>query len=333
MDTTALCGAVTGIGSLPGKDAAEAVRCVQEFSPQIPFWPQLPQRSEKETVIRQGIGILADLLEPRAGSYGYRVDPRDLNTVVARLHGGSGMLDGDHAAGFRLFESALESGLFPEAVAVKGQIEGPVSLCTYLYAGDQPFLASRILFEAVSAYIARVARWQIERLRQWGHPVMLFIDEPALCLYPSVAAQDPVPALRALFAGIRESGALAGLHCCARQPFGLMCRASPDILSFDAHQGLESFLHGKESAAFLESGGMVAYGLVPTLASLDGVTAEMLFSRWLGTVSQSEDPRRVARQAMITASCGLGLLSEEAAAASFRLAHQVGRMVRELAHG
>ena len=42
-----------------------------------------------------------------------------------------------------------------------------------------------------------------------------------------------------------------------------MCRAKPDILSFDAHEGLELFFADPDALRFVDKGGMVAYGLVP----------------------------------------------------------------------
>ena len=35
-------GCVTGVGSLPFIDADEAVEFVAQYSPELPFWPQLP---------------------------------------------------------------------------------------------------------------------------------------------------------------------------------------------------------------------------------------------------------------------------------------------------
>lgn len=69
------CGAVTGIGSLPLRDAKEAFRFVAEFSPDVPFWPQLPKRSPREHVVLQGIGPLAALVEPRRFGHGYVPGP------------------------------------------------------------------------------------------------------------------------------------------------------------------------------------------------------------------------------------------------------------------
>lgn len=39
---------VTGIGSLPHTDPVAAIAFVARQSPQIPFWPQLPQRGPQE---------------------------------------------------------------------------------------------------------------------------------------------------------------------------------------------------------------------------------------------------------------------------------------------
>jgi hypothetical protein len=46
-------GAVTGIGSLPLMSAASAIQAVAEFSSEIPFWAQLSQLSERESIIGQ----------------------------------------------------------------------------------------------------------------------------------------------------------------------------------------------------------------------------------------------------------------------------------------
>lgn len=126
-------------------------------------------------------------------------------------------------------------------------------------------------------------------------------------------------------------GAHAGLHCCAARPFSRMCRAQPDILSFDAHQGLELFFSNPESTAFARKGGTVAYGLIPTLQDLSTVRAEHLFTRWLTLAALAGDPQQFAQNSMITASCGLGLLSPESVTKSFQLARSVGTLIRALA--
>ena len=117
-------GAVTGIGSLPLTSTASAIRSVAEFSPEVPFWPQLPQLSERESIVGQGLGVLEELIEPRNEGYGYQVKEGQLNSVLEILHRRSGELTPENAAGFGAFEEAFSSSLFSSAVAVKGQTEG-----------------------------------------------------------------------------------------------------------------------------------------------------------------------------------------------------------------
>ena len=328
-------GAVTGIGSLPFTSISSALRSVAEFSPEIPFWPQLPQLSERESIVGQGLGVVQNLIEPRDKGYGYRVKEGQLDSVLEILHRSSGELTSANAAGFGAFEEALSSGLFSSALAVKGQIEGPITLAAYLFNGDRPFLADPALFAAVAFHVSQIVGWQIDRLKSAGLPVLLFVDEPALCLEApvtnAVSEEKRLNALAATLEGARVRGAYAGLHCCAARPFERMCRVKPDIISFDAHEGLERFFADWRALDFMQQGGTVAYGLVPTQPGVNAVDSATIFVRWLKAASLAGDPQKFAQRAMITATCGLGLLNTSAVAESFGVAHSVSRLIRSLA--
>src|SRR5215471_13976292 len=125
-------GAVTGIGSLPLRSPDSAIRSIAELSPQVPFWPQLPQVSERESIIGQGLGIVEDHIQPRSEGYGYQIKAGHIDAVLEILHRSDGHLTPDSAKGFWAFEKAASSGCFPSAVALKGQIEGPITLSAYL---------------------------------------------------------------------------------------------------------------------------------------------------------------------------------------------------------
>ncbi len=330
-----MAGAVTGIGSLPFTSSTEAVRAVSGLSPEVPFWPQLPQRSERESIVGQGLGIVETLIERRNDGYGYLVKEGQLDSVLESLHRSNGELTSANAAGFGAFEEELSSGLFNSAIAVKGQIEGPITLAAYLFHKDKPFLADPALFAAIAFHISQMIRWQIERLKSAGLPVVLFVDEPALCLDASVANAVPVEqrlnALAATLESARLCGAYAGLHCCAARPFERMCRVQPDIISFDAHEGLDLFFNDWHALDFMMQGGMVAYGIVPTRPGVNAVDSATIFLRWLKAASLAGDPQKFAQRAMITATCGLGLLDECDVAQSFEVAYSVSKLIRSLA--
>ena len=327
-------GAVTGIGSLPFTSVTSAIRAVSEFSPEIPFWPQLPRRSERESAVGQGLWLVADFIERRSQGYGYQVRGSRIDALLERLHRSTGELTPANAAGFGAFTEALSLGLFQSAVAVKGQIEGPITLAAYLFHRDRPFLSDPALFAAIAFHVSQNICWQIDRLKSAGLPALLFVDEPALCLeFPAnaVSEEKRFNALAVALEDARARGAYAGLHCCAARPLKLMLRAKPDILSFDAHQGLNAFFADSHALDFVNQGGTVAYGIVPTQADLNAFDAARIFLRWLEAASLAGDPQKFAQSAMITATCGLGLLDASSVAESFGVAQSVSKLIRNLA--
>ena len=328
-------GAVTGIGSMPHTSSEEAVRSVARLSPEVPFWPQLPQRSERESIVGQGLGIVENLVERRNDGYGYKVKDGQLDLVLEILYQSSGELTPGNAAGFAAFEEALSTGVFPSSVAVKGQIEGPITLATYLFHKDRPFLADPALFAAIAFHISQIIRWQTDRLKSAGLPVLLFVDEPTLCLDSplanAVSVEQRLNALAATLESARLHGAYAGLHCCAAGPFERMCRVRPDIISFDAHVGLDVFFNDWHALDFMQQGGTVAYGIVPTRPGVNAADSATIFLRWLNAASLAGDPQKFAQRAMITATCGLGLLDPTSVTETFEVAHSVGKLIRSLA--
>jgi hypothetical protein len=328
-------GAVTGIGSLPLKSATEAMQAIIESSPEVPFWPQLPQRSEREIVIKQGLDVIRSFIEPRGEGYGYQIKDGAIDSVVEVLHNSDGALTHENALGFFSFQDSLMSGLLGHPLAVKGHIEGPITLSAYLFYKGRNFLSDPPLFASVAFHVSQLVCWQIQRLSSAGAPVMLFVDEPALCLelpgLTEVSEAQRLSALSAIFDDARARGAYAGLHCCAALPFDRMFRTKPDVLSFDADKGLEDFLSHPESVEFVNRGGTVAYGLIPTKPRLDATDSARIFIRWLEAVSRRGDPRRFAQRAMITATCGLGMLAPASIHSSFKVAQGVSKLVRSLA--
>src|SRR5215469_9396159 len=328
-------GAVTGIGSLPLISAASAIQAVAEFSAEVPFWPQLPQLSERESIIGQGLDIVKDHLEPGSEGYGVQVKQGRIDSVLEVLHRSGGELTPESAAGFCAFENALSSLTFDSAVAVKGQIEGPITLSAYLFHRGRPFLFDPSLFSAIAFHVSQIVCWQIDRLKATGLPVLLFVDEPALCLEThgasSISEEKMLGALAVILEDARIRGAYAGLHCCAARPLERMRRVNPDIFSFDAHKGLDLFFADSHMIDFVHRGGLVAYGIVPTRAGVNALDSAKIFLRWLQAASHAGDPQEFAKRAMITATCGLGLLDESAIAESFDVAQAIGKMIKALA--
>lgn len=313
-------GMVTGIGSLPPLEPDEAVQFVATFSPEIPFWPQFPQRSQQDDMLVQALGPLADLLEMRGAGRLY-VAAGQVATFRRRLHSASAGLDEVHAAGFFAFEEALHAGGFPQARLLKGQMYGPLTLARCLYGDEGPLYKVPGLLMSLAGYLCRLATWQVSRLRRFGKPVLLVIDEPALAL-----ATPDAPGLiyvRLLIEAIHAAGAHSGIHCCARVNPATLANVAPDLIAFDAHQQLECFLRHRAIQRFVAGGGRLAFGMIPTLLDLSQVAAEDLFARWVGAaIGGGYDLDQLVAQSLVTATCGLGLVPVDSARQSFALAQQ-----------
>ncbi len=328
-------GCVTGVGSLPHTDAQSAVDFVAAHTPELPFWPQLPKRSQREWMVTQALGWCRDLIETQP-PFGFRIATGRRSAFADRLDQAPSLLQ-DHAAGFFAFERALRDGQLPQAVAVKGQLEGPITLASYLFDEDVPLLATPFYFK-VASYIARLAAWQIHRLEQSGLPVLLVLDEPVLGLLNRLGsvqnsqAEVAMTGLRQVTRSVRQHGAWVGVHCCTPLPSGLVQHLDLDYLSWDAHQSL---VEGQDPAlqAWFRAGGYVGLGLVPTQRPPEGYSVDKLHRRWLSVASFLGNLPQVAQQSVVTATCGLGLQDSGTAFASFQAARALQAELRSIASG
>ena len=321
-------GQVTGIGSLPHYDPEEAVAFVGQFSPVIPFWPQLPQRSPAEEMIGQMLSPVLDLVDKHGPAH-FVIKNHRLQEFQQRLREAEAALRESHAAGFFAFERACQSERFCHAVALKGQVTGPATLGWCLYYEGRPLVRRLEVYADLIGYVQRLAAWQIARLKVFGQPVILFIDEPMVAYksLPSFVAQS----LAALIARIRQEEAYVGIHCCAVPAPASLCTLRPDILSFDAHQGLEEFLVEPETHAFVKAGGSLAYGMVPTSNDVEHFNSFEAFVRWVYAARDLGDVPAVAARSLITATCGLGLCKVEIARAAFDKAMQLSHFFAKAA--
>jgi len=327
-------GSVTGIGSLPHTDVEAAIQLVAQACPAVPFWPQLPRLSICDYMIEQALGPRNTFLMPRKVGYGYHVKPGFLKVFLHELREGVAALDEDMATGFFAFERAIQAGVFNRAQALKGQLVGPITLACMLFSEEHVFVLDQECLSAVTSFIARLAVWQVQRLQQWSLPVICFLDEPCLALlthdpFKQIAAQA-LEALHEVVMTLQATGTLVGIHCCAGQTsFRAVCQVAPDIISFDAYQDVEAFCTDPHARTFFNEGGLVAFGLVPTSSDLSLLDPTTVFARWLLACQDLGDVSQCASHTLITATCGLGLLSLMQAEATFRSAQHIADLVRK----
>jgi hypothetical protein len=319
-------GCVTGVGSLPFVDADEAVEFVAEFSPELPFWPQLPMRSAGEGVIAQGMGSLIEYLEPADRPYCWSVRSGAAGAFAAALEGHDAGLNPETARGFFALERAIQAGRFPGARAVKAQVEGPATLAHCLFLDGVPVARVSGWLDRLAGFLERQAAWQVRRLAKLGLPVVFVLDEPAVSLVDGKSRAAPAAAgeLRRVLGAARRAGAVVGIHCCAPIPSAAFRGVGLDLLSFDANLPTDGgFVDLARS--ILDRGGYLAFGLAPTGSS--SATVESMEARWLALASSLGDVTTVAARSLVTATCGLGLSTSSETVASFILAREMGTAI------
>jgi len=330
----------TGIGSLPHTDEEAACDFVLSSGCTIPYWPQLPKRDYRERMIPQ---YAADLPGLRLDDEGKRfwVEKGDgfidaLTALYERLlePDSEFLLSEDFAKGFYAFEKRLKNS--PEKPQfVKGQITGPFTLTLGLSDLDRrPIYADEQMRDASLRLIARSAAWQTERLKPLASAgVIIFIDEPiasalGTAAYLAVQPEDVTSYINMVVEAIHDAGGIAGTHCCGATDWSLFAASDLDILNFDAWNYFDNLaVYWAQIGQFLERGGVLAFGIVPTDGAIVEATAEQVSEKLrsqLRTLISKGIPKDILRERLIlTPSCGCGSLSVSSSEKVFDLLEAV----------
>jgi len=314
----------TMVGSTPHLDAGDAWGLVLAYLPEIPAWPQLPKRSPLENIYAQFSEGFPGIVQERERIYVNR--DRDLSPALEHLYlaylQGSldyGAIGADYAAGLAyLLEDRVP--FMQPLEAIKGQATGPITWgLTVADQNRRPILYDEILAEAVGHHLRLKAAWQEQQLRRFSPNTIIFVDEPYMNSFGSafvaISREQVISLLEEVFAGI--SG-LKGVHCCGNTDWSILLSTSVDILNMDAYGYAESLaLYPAEVKAFLERGGIIAWGIVPAGPQAATETVESLVARLndaMDLLTAKGVPREaLLRAGMITPSDGTGTLSPELA--------------------
>jgi len=294
-------GLATSIGSLPHEDPGEAVDFILRNQPRLPAAPSLPGRSRRE-------GMIAQIAH---GVRGIAVqDDGSLAIDDSRLDPDAPLEDpgfaSDSFVGLRAFVTQISDRRGPIKVSLTGPVTFGVALAA---AGVDPALAFRVASSTVRQRGKAMVDYVTQRVPQ--AQLVAFVDEPALgsAMFPDfpIGPVDAVDLASGALA-VLEKGAITGLHCCGTTTdWRLLMQAGPQILSLPTDGGIELAAGGL--ATFLDRGGWVAWGAVPTDRPI-GTTVERMWRQlsllWCDLVTQGGcDPVLLRTQAMITPACGL----------------------------
>jgi methionine synthase II (cobalamin-independent) len=331
----------TGCGSVPFTDPESGMKLITEANPAIPYWPQLVSRNSWEDVFIQfskGLPALkVDLDQVKIS-----VDP-DADMAAALTTFYEAEMEGDlepfsltteTAAGFfSLLEWAKTN---PNRIErLKGQVTGPVTFCLgCMDVNDRSVIHNPDLSTAYARGIGLNGAWQATKLSSGFEPPLIFIDEPAMTGFGSafmaLDVKEVVSLLNTTIEPIHEAGGLCGIHVCGNTDWSTILKTEVDIVNPDVFGfGQEFVLYTNEIKDFLEEGGIIAWGLIPTVnfsgmetvAQLEQILEELIDH----LVQRGIDRNLIKTQSMITPSCGLGSLSGEDAEKILQLLSETGK--------
>ncbi|MFH0847333.1 MAG: methionine synthase [Chloroflexota bacterium] len=330
----------TMIGSLPHTSARTACELVAKYLKEIPCWPQLPRRTFRENMYVQfseGLpGVVIEEDEKRIYVDPSGISDRDMERLyITYLENNVDRFPVSREYAEGLYEFLAQNSISP--IAVKGQVTGPVSFgLTVKDRRGQPLIYDENLADLTAKLLRLKAGWQERELAKVFKNTIVFVDEPYLVslgsAYVVISKEKAQKLLEEVFGGIRG---LKGIHCCGNTDWQLLLSTSTDILSFDAYNYAQPFsLYPAEVGKFIQRGGAVAWGIVPngedelkreTVSSLKDRLEEAIapFTR-KGIRFES-----LAEHGLLTPSCGLATLSEEAAETALRLLAELSVVMRK----
>jgi len=331
----------TGIGSLPHTDPEAACDLVFR-QVDIPFWPQLPRLSPRESMLPQYIdGFPFTRLE---GADVRVVEPTEeaLFAFYDAVEAGEGFaIPPEAARGFEPFERRIARSGPPLA---KGQITGPVTFTLGISdEAGKPLFFDEEKRELALALLKGKALWQIRRLSRFADKVVLFMDEPILSAlgtstYLGVDEDEAARLLRETARAIAGAGGIPAIHCCSKAHWPLVAASGVEILNFDAWDHADSLgLYPDEVRRFVEGGGRIAWGVVPTTEAIDDADERAVLERLRRGIERlaaiGVDRESALRQSLLTPSCGAGSLSVEQSEKVFRLLRALQAEARSLWRG
>lgn len=341
------------IGSLPMDDHRAASRLIMDYTPRIPLWVQLPVFAQEGMIPQFLTGMPAVVeaggkffIDTAGDSFddsllAFFEDYMLLSEHPDRLSGSRFALSDVTAKGVMALLETLTRIETPP-VAVKGQVTGPVTFCTGVKDQDgRAIFYNETLRDAAVKHLSLNARWQIRTLSGPGCPVIIFIDEPALAGFGSselisISKEEIMACLEEVVDAVHAEGGLAGIHVCANTDWSLVLESGVDLVNFDAYAYFDRFiLYGAQIRKFLEAGGFLAWGIVPTLEpevieqeSVDSLYAALL-ERFRQVESLGISQATLRAHSFITPSCGVGALSQDLAKRVLSLTRDLSARVRE----
>ena len=255
----------TAMAVMPHRDVDRALQVA--LSMDVPFWPQLPLYSYYEDMYVQASehfpGILLDM-EQRTLRFSMEKFVAELEETLTHFEEPEYF---DVSETYSVVYSRFLALDLSDRPSIRGQLEGPISFgFNVLDQDDRPILFDDTVRPFMLEFMAKRVNVQLERLKKRNPNAFMFIDEPGLqFLFSAMSGYSDLAAkgdMEVFFSMIQRP---RGVHLCGNPDWDFLLGLDLDILSLDVYSNGEVFASYAESIKkFLERGGVLVWGIVPT---------------------------------------------------------------------
>ncbi|UCE36296.1 MAG: methionine synthase [Thermoplasmata archaeon] len=331
----------TGVGSLPHTSSLEACDLILNNLSEIPFWPQLSNISFKENMYAQFVynlpGVVIDEEKKRV-FLNTSHEPKDMEDFLSQIMAENVDYFAYQKDYFRgLYEILELKDRLGDIKLFKGQITGPISLGFQVTDENRkPIYYNDFYRDLMIKNLKMLARWQQRTLKGLCDRTMIFLDEPYLSMigsaFASIDRNKAIAHMNEVLDGIEG---IKAIHCCANTDWSLVLDTNIEVLNFDAYGYAKNlFLYSEKVIDFIKSGGIIAWGIVPTFEedlakeSADSLT-ERLENNMKTLSEKGISLDEILSSSIITPSCGLGPSTVFAAEKAFPILKEVSGKMRE----
>ena len=233
----------------------------------VPFWPQLPRYSYYEDMYVQASehfpGIILDV-EKRTLRFSIEKFTNELEEAMAHFE------EPEYFDISEIYSEVYHRFLkldLADRPAIRGQLEGPISFGFNVVDQDnRPILFDDTVRPFIIEFLARRINIQLSKLKKLNQNAFMFIDEPGLqFVFSAMSGYGDVTARRDMETFFSLIERPRGVHLCGNPDWDFLLGLDLDILSLDVYSNGEVFTaYASSIKKFLDRGGMLVWGIVPT---------------------------------------------------------------------
>ena len=305
----------------------------------VPFWPQLPNYNYYEDMYVQAAehfpGILLDI-EERKLSFSTEKFIEEVEETMAHFEDPAYF---DISETYSVVYHRFMAMDFSNRPAIRGQLEGPISFgFNVLDQDERPILFDDTVRPFMLEFMAQRINVQLDRLLKLNPNAFMFVDEPGLqFLFSAMAGYGDQKAKIDLDQFFDMVNKPCGIHLCGNPDWDFLLGLDLDVLSLDIYTNAEIFSSYAPSVKrFLERGGVIVWGIVPTgieafevenMASL----VNQLGNVWNILIDKGVDRDQLLAQSMLSPAtcCLINPDKEKTVEKAFTMIRKLSEELRE----